>query len=321
MTRGFGMLKSIRLTAAAAILLGAAASQAQLRFEAPLNSSAHHLWSVQASQISCVLSYAFPEYGRADFVLLSGPEKQLSLEIFPLLALDADSQMRAVATPPAWKYNGGEQELGRIKLYRGFNPFFGNTVAWRILGQLSKGNQIMLPFTDTKRLQGETVVPILSPMGFNKPFQHFLNCQNKLLDYGFNDVQMLALHFVEGRTFLNHESDNAIKRQINYIKQDKAISSISVRTFAFEKDNREDNLQLAKERAEALVKIYTDAGIDPKLILQEHIADRQMNSRDLTLQQRRDAARAVITLTRDPYKIDRSHEVSMPDVGVEHAAD
>ncbi len=289
---------------------------AQIRFEAPLNASAHRLWSQQSSEISCVLSYAFPEYGRADFVMLSGANKQLSLEIFPLLALNSDSQMRAVATPPEWKFNGQEEELARIKLYQGFNPFFGNTAAWRMLGALAKGKQIMLPFTDTKRLRGETVVPILSPLGFNRPFQDFLKCQQQLLDYGFKEVRMVALHFNEGSSELTHEAEHALQQQINYVKQDPSISSITLRTFAFERKLRDDNLALAKERAATLRQRYEAAGVSAALIKEEAIADRQLRADDLTAEQRRNAARAIITLSRDPYKVNRAHEVMIPDIGI-----
>lgn len=245
------MFKSFKLMLLAAALFGAGTAGAQIRFEAPMSMAVHQLLSNQSSEISCVLSYAFPEYGRADFVLLSGPQHQLSMELFPLLSLGTASQMRAVATPSAWKYTSHDEELGRIKLYAGFNPFFGDTISWRILGALSKGNQVMLPFTDTKRLQGETVVPILSPMGFNKPFQDFLTCQSKLLSYGFKDVQMVAVHFADGGTGLTRMSQKALDEQINYVKLDKSINKIAIRAFAFERSNSDDNLLLAKERAAA----------------------------------------------------------------------
>lgn len=311
------MFKSFKLMLLSAALLTAGAASAQIRFEAPMSMAAHQLWSNQSSEISCVLSYAFPEYGRADFVLLSGPHHQLSMEIFPLLSLGTASQMRAVATPPAWKYSSDEEELGRIKLYAGFNPFFGDTVSWRILGALSKGNQVMLPFTDTKRLQGETVVPILSPMGFSKPFQEFLTCQGKLLSYGYKDVQMVAVHFADGGTTLTSASQQALSEQINYIKLDKSVNKIVIRAFAFEKDNSDDNLHLAKERAAAVRRLFTEAGIDGSMITEDAVADRQIALKDLSAAEREHTARAVIQLSRDPYKVNRSLEITMPDVGVE----
>ncbi len=305
-------------TLAAAVIMAALPASAQVRFEAPLDQSAHQLWSVQSSPISCVLSYAFPEYGRADFTLLSGAQRQLSLELFPMIDISTDSQMRALSAPPAWKYGGEEQELGRIKLYNGFNPFFGQTVSWRILSALAKGNQVMLPFTDTKRLEGETVVPVLSPLGFIKPFDEFMRCQHGLLDYGFQDVQMAALHFVPGETTLTPEAMNTVRRQIAYIKLDEAINRIAVRTFAFERQSRDDNLELAKQRAAVLRKLYTDAGIDAAMITEEAMADRQLRSDDLTQAQRYNAARAVVELSRDPYKINRALELPVPDAGAEH---
>ena len=127
---------------------------------------------------------------------------------------------------------------------------------------------------------------------------------------------MVALHFNEGSSELTHEAEHALQQQINYVKQDPSISSITLRTFAFERKLRDDNLALAKERAATLRQRYEAAGVSAALIKEEAIADRQLRADDLTAEQRRNAARAIITLSRDPYKVNRAHEVMIPDIGI-----
>lgn len=53
------------------------------------------------------------------------------------------------------------------------------------------------------------------------------------------------------------------------------------------------------------------------MITEEAVADRQIVLKDLSVSEQERTARAVIQLSRDPYKVNCSLEVTMPDVGAE----
>lgn len=64
-------------------------------------------------------------------------------------------------------------------------------------------------------------------------------------------------------------------------------------------------------------RLFTEAGVDGSMITEEAVADRQIVLKDLSVYEQERTARAVIQLSRDPYKVNCSLEVTMPDVGAE----
>ncbi|MGN0901918.1 MAG: hypothetical protein ACI4M9_01410, partial [Succinivibrio sp.] len=141
-------------------------SSDQIRYQAPLDSSAKKLWSNESSRIKCSLIFDIPSYGFANFMTYSGRTLRSALTIHPKLGIGQSSYMRFISTKPEWHSAAHEHLLGRIALYEGFAPYVGPTLSWKILSELSHGNQILMPYTDTKLASGQNIIPSLSPLGF-----------------------------------------------------------------------------------------------------------------------------------------------------------
>ncbi len=300
------------------LALGASSSFAQLRYDVPLNEGSHKLWSNQSSRISCVLSHAIIGYGRGDFYITSGRKKKISFELYPNSAVRTDSVMRFLAAPPEWQPSGAnEEELGKIKLFTGFNPFVGDTVAFKMLQNLRQGKEILMPYVDDERSNNSTIVPTLSPMGFRQAYEEFYNCEQKLLNMSYPDVQITVIKFEPHQDTIYGSDMEQIKSQITYIQSDEAITSIKIAVFAFGETNNFANKDLAKRRATNLKKIYTDAGIKPEMIKVETYYKENLSlTKNQSLEASTiDARKAVITLDRDSNKIKYDLEINMPDVG------
>ncbi len=291
-------------------------ASAHVRYEASISDTDAKDWSTTSSRISCVLSSRIKDYGRADFVLLSGAQRRLSLELFPSVEISSPSTMRIISAPPEWKPQGVETQIGEIALYRGFRPFIGDSVSWAMLRELHTGQRILFPYLNTHPNYSESIVPVLSPMGFSRPYQEFLDCSAQLLPYGFTDVGFIALMFYETENRLTPSSDARLHNQIEYAKLDPAINKIIISSFGSGHTDNLDNLQLAKERAETISKIFTDSGIDPKLIEIKTYGDEQLATTGYTISDRQQSSKAIVELQRDPFKVDRRLEVAMPDIGM-----
>lgn len=292
------------------------AFSAQVRYEASLGDTEAKNWSVTSSKISCLLSYSIPDYGRADFTLLSGTGRQLSFEMFPIVDVGSNGLMSIVSAPPEWRPQGIERNIGEISLYKGFRPFVGNSVSWTMLRELSGGNRILLPYTIDRVTLKETLVPVLSPMGFQSAYDEFNQCSAQLINVGFSDVELIALMFYEKEERLTLNSRDRLKDLIDYALLDPAINKIQISAFGSGNEDDLDNIALAKKRGEAVTKLMTDAGIDGNIIELITYGDEQLATSGYTSTERQQSSKALVRLFRDPFKVDRRAEVDMPDIGV-----
>lgn len=300
---------------AAGALASASPAMAQVRYEASLSNTEAKDWSTSSSRISCVLSSRIQGYGRADFVLLSGAQRRLSLELFPSVEISSRSKMRIIAAPPEWRPEGNEVEIGEIDLYRGFRPFIGDSVSWAMLRELHKGQRILFPYLVKQPGYDENIVPVLSPMGFAASYRDFLDCSAQLLPFGYADVGFIALMFYDTENRLTPTSDERLHHQIEYAKLDPSINKIIISSFGSGHEDNLDNIQLAKERAETLSKIFVDNGISKDLIEIRTYGDEQLATTGYTISDRQQSSKAIIELQRDPFKVERRLEVDMPDIG------
>ena len=144
--RKAGLLGLTLAALCAAYVAGMPTAMGQVRYEASLSDTNAKDWSTTSSRISCVLSSRINGYGRADFVLLSGAQRRLSLELFPSVEISSRSKMRIISAPPEWRPEGNEKEIGEIDLYRGFRPFVGDSVSWAMLRELHTGQRVLFPY-------------------------------------------------------------------------------------------------------------------------------------------------------------------------------
>lgn len=291
-------------------------ASAQVRYEANIGDTQAKDWSVSSSKISCLLSYNIKDYGRADFTLLSGTKHQLSFEMFPIVEVASNGSMSIISAPPEWRPQGVERNIGEIALFQGFRPFVGSSVSWAMLRELSGGNRILLPYTIDRVTLKETLVPVLSPIGFKAAYDEFNLCSSQLINVGFSDVELIALMFYEKEERLTLNSRDRLNDLISYALLDPAINKIQISAFGSGNEDDLDNIALAKKRADAVAKTMTDAGIDEKLIEINTYGDEQLASTGYTASERQQSSKALVRLFRDPFQVDRRSEVDMPDIGV-----
>ncbi len=314
------MRNAIKFTALAALVAPALAVAATYTFETPMEKSAETLWSTEESRISCSLSFTSPDYGMMKFSTLSGRNPQLSFEVFARSGIIEDSTMRLIAAPPAWSAGGVRRELGKIRLYKGFNPFVGDTVSWNMLGALRGGQQIILPYKDSKLANGDMIVPSLSPIGFGPAFNKFLNCRKNLINVGYDDVRMLAYAFTLQTDVLRPESLNRLKEQIEYATLDKSVDKIRISAFAYDFNEHDENIEMRKKRALKIKEAFVKGGVDEKIIeIQDQTSDAaEMHEATSTSYGAGVGSHhAIVYVGRDQYVVNRDLELQMPDIGKE----
>ncbi|MGN1281001.1 MAG: OmpA family protein [Succinivibrio sp.] len=307
------LLKSLSV----ALILLSFNSFAQIRYQASIDPSSKKLWSSNGDRLSCSLVFDIPEYGFANFMTYSGRTPHSALAIHPRLGIGQSSYMRFISTKPEWHSVSSEKLLGKIELYPGFNPYIGPTLSWKILSELSHGNQIMMPYTDDKLAPGENIIPVISPLGFKSAFKRYLACQEQLIRVNFNDIKMLPLVFKAKSHELTAKSLNMLNEQLEYIKLDKSIIKVVIRAYAYDMEKNADNVLLARERAESLKKYYLDAGVNEDIINIIPFNELTLNTREENplADQSVTSRNALITIDRDNAMINKDMEINIPDVG------
>ncbi|MGN0915935.1 MAG: OmpA family protein [Succinivibrio sp.] len=292
-------------------------SSAQIRYQAPLDSSAKKLWSNESSRIKCSLIFDIPSYGFANFMTYSGRTLRSALTIHPKLGIGQSSYMRFISTKPEWHSASHEQLLGRIALYEGFAPYVGPTLSWKILSELSHGNQILMPYTDSKLASGQNIIPSLSPLGFDEAYKKYLSCQEQLIRVNFNDIKMMPLVFKLRSDELTAKSQDMLNEQLEYLKYDKSIISIVIRAYAYDMEKNADNINLARDRGERIKKAYLDLGINEDIITVVPFNALTLNTKEENpiVDEAPTSRNALITLERDNALINKDMEVNVPDVG------
>ncbi len=311
--------RNIRIFVAASAAALSLCAAAAVRYEAKLDGTAPKLWSVQDSKVQCDLIYDIPEYGTVTFRTYSGRSPKTSVSVHPRLGISENSQMRFIAARPEWQSGGEEVLLGQVKLYSGFDAWAGPTVAWKILNALGQGRQIFMPYTNATIASGQNIIPSISPLGFKKPFSNYVSCQQRLLKVSWNDVAMLPVVFKFQSAELTGRSKERLDSQLEYLKEDKAVSKITIRAFAYDMTSKDDNITLAAKRADTLKQAYQKAGFKDDMIevVQFNSLSLPVYAEGEPADESPQARNGLVTLDRESAKVNRDLEVAVPDVGAD----
>jgi len=249
----------------------------------------------------------------------SGKSLKTALMIYPKLGIGQSSTMRFIASKPDWHASSNEELLGKIALYPGFKPYVGPTLSWKILANLDRGNQIMMPYTDDKLAKGENIIPTLNPLGFKAAFKKYLSCQEQLLRVNFNDIKMMPLVFKLHKDELTAKSQKHFDEQLEYLKYDKSITKVTIRAYAYDMKQNADNIALAKDRAQVLKDAYLKIGIAEDVIEIVPFNSLTLNTKEENpiVDESVTARNALISLERDTALINKDLEVEVPDVGAD----
>ena len=302
-----------------ASILCATGANAQIRYTSSIDPATKNLWSNNSNKMICSLIYDIPQYGYANFMTYSGKSLKTALMIYPKLGIGQSSTMRFIASKPDWHASSNEELLGKIALYPGFKPYVGPTLSWKILANLDRGNQIMMPYTDDKLAKGENIIPTLNHLGFKAAFKKYLSCQEQLLRVNFNDIKMMPLVFKLHKDELTAKSQKHFDEQLEYLKYDKSITKVTIRAYAYDMKQNADNIALAKDRAQVLKDAYLKIGIAEDVIEIVPFNSLTLNTKEENpiVDESVTARNALISLERDTALINKDLEVEVPDVGAD----
>ena len=133
----------------------------------------------------------------------------------------------------------------------------------------------------------------------------------------FNDIQLQPVVFKFQKNELTGRSLDALTNLLSYVKEDKSISSVTIRAFSYDMKDKDECISMAKDRADLLKKYFKDAGFDEKAVNVVRFIAMTAQNVDEALEPDTspEARNGIIELIRDERSGSRIDDLDLPDVG------
>lgn len=255
-------------------------------------------WTLKKSTaIQCELSHQIPHFGEASFVSHAHKELNLQFELKMIRLPDEYGLAKVMSVPPSWRAGEGAKTISELKLLKQFDGALPKKQAWTLLTELEQGFSPTFYFADWHS-PFDQIAAAINPVHFDESYQKFSQCMASLLKFSFEDIALTVLNYQSNSDELTRESQLRLNQIAEYLKHDKAISSVSIDTYTDSYGGRWINDELSRKRAATLKAFFVAAGIDSKVIRTEGFGEKRHVAPNETNRGRGVNRRAVIQLVK-----------------------
>ncbi|MCC4265762.1 flagellar protein MotY [Oceanimonas baumannii] len=286
-----------KLTVVTALMLSSASWAQPRSYVADLE---HSRWRLAAdSAVECRLEHNIPGFGTGAFVSRAGKNVNLVFELSPLRAVPRTRQAALRSESPYWQPGQPARPISKVTFYQQFNVMVEQQNAWVMLDELSRGRWPTFYFEDWYAGDRTTGVG-LSSVNFRARYAAFLDCQQSLLPYGYEDIAFSVLNYVNNADELTPHSRRRLAMIADYIKADPNIGEVVINTYTDSFGTAFHNKQLSLLRAKAIKDQFMELGLPETSIMVEGHGERRPVADNSTAEGRSTNRRVVISLGRTP---------------------
>lgn len=254
-------------------------------------------WQANSSVLECSLIHQVPYYGRAVFKTRAGENSQF--------LLDSDSsrlktgQASLVARSPVWVEQPHAIDLGYVPVKQGLQPIkLASTHTERMLSELFNGFEVVFTRRPWYGAEESTQVAITT-VGFRAAYRQYLDCLDGLLPVNFDQIKRTAVYFG------SNQYEDIAARELQkldhialYVKADPSVKEFFIDGHTDSVGTREDNLTLAKNRAEEIKRYLVNKGVPADAITSRWHGERYPVARNDSVQGRAQNRRVTIRIER-----------------------
>jgi sodium-type flagellar protein MotY len=241
-------------------------------------------WQLHASALECRLVQQIPYFGNAVFRHNAGEALRFQLESSRALT---PGDARLAVQAPVWRDSVAPEQIAMVALRAGSQPLeLGELLAERLISVLIEG---WLPVFETVAgAPGGNVASIaLVAVGFRPAYEEYRDCVTQLLPVSFADVARTRIRYDD----MEFEPDAAARRRIDlllrHIELAGNVKAVYVDGYADDSVGGPENLELSRQRAEAVNAYLLEKGLPGELVTTRFHGTRLPVARG-----RSDAARA-----------------------------
>lgn len=253
-------------------------------------------WVSSGNRLECRLQHDIPGYGQAIFRHKAMKPMEFSLSVQQ--APHQPNQVVLFSEPPSWKVYAEGSQIGRLPL----NPQQHAVVmpedwARRLVAELSEGMQAVLRHPDW--VDGRDMVTVsISPLNFRKGWLAFLDCTQNLIQYDYSSLSLTEFYFGVNSYQLSKPDKEQLDKIAEYLLLEPAFQRIELKAFADSRGFRGYNLQLSKQRANAVKEYLISKGVPNKLFRVDTVGEKNPKYNNRTDEGRRKNRRVELTLVK-----------------------
>lgn len=267
-----------------------------LNYSNAINDSS---WKAESSVFSCQLVHQVPYYGEAVFRTRAGEASAFYLRAKTSRFQAGNALVHA--RKPLWTHGGEKADLGSVPIKRGTRPLWLTTLMTeKMLARLNEGYEIEISNDAWFEESAENKAKLaISNIGFRSAYKRYLSCLSGLLPSNFDQLKRTSLIFPAGET---DELPASITRQLDRIlalvKHDEKLRVFYIDGHTDSEGDRDENLELSKQRAELVSQYLVRRGIPETWITLRWHGERYPVASNATASGRERNRRVTVRLER-----------------------
>lgn len=229
-------------------------------------------WISREHVLSCTLIQPIPDLGRAVFQYSAGDTLRFYLES-PDNPLEP-GQATLTSRASTWYPQQPEQQMGIVKVVSGKVPIqLGKRLATHLLAELYKGKS---PSFARKAwyAEDEPIEVAMSASGFRSAYASYRNCVADLLPVGFDQVERSKVHFAVDKYELDKTAREWLDILARYLTRATDVEQFYIDGHTDSTHTASYNVQLSKNRAEAVRDYLVNRGVSPNLLMLRYHGER-----------------------------------------------
>jgi outer membrane protein OmpA-like peptidoglycan-associated protein len=252
-------------------------------------------WKLRRSTLECRLSQPIPFFGEAVFRKNAGESPEFVLQSNQrLLSGDASLSLQA----PPWRETIEPILLASVPVQSGADPVrLSETMADRILEGLLEGLVPVFDRLPSMSRSGHTRVSLV-PVNFRAAYGDYRECLGGLLPSSFAQAARTRINYPGG----GYEIDDAARARLDVLLQHlslvKDVKAIYIDGYSDDTGRRPQNLELSKQRAQAVVDYLVGKGVDAKLVTMRYYGSRYPVARGRSAAARAENRRVTVRVER-----------------------
>lgn len=283
------------------ILLGATTFAAHASTWKPRVDNA--VWQSTSSVFECRLEQPIPRYGRAVFDARAGEAARFYLD--PEKNLMEPGKASLKIETPSWKRGEQQRDLGSVSVikakYRGYPIVLDEKLADMLLSELAAGYSPVFTRVSNYSESDDIEVGLL-PVNFKQAFQDYRRCLVDLLPVNFDQIARSKVHFDTGKYNLDADAMELLDLIAIYMKGDREVNEVYIDGYTDNVGRKISNVELSKNRAEAVLNYLTKAGVPDELVSTRYHGHHYPLAKNNSDENRAKNRRVTIRLDRVPVE-------------------
>jgi outer membrane protein OmpA-like peptidoglycan-associated protein len=252
-------------------------------------------WRLDRSPLECRLTQPIPHFGEAVFEQRAGSSAQFLLSSTQRL-LPGSARLRVEAPP--WRHAVETQQLGSVTVQSGRTPVqLGGALAERILGALFEGLTPVFDELASHADDGPSSVR-LAAINFRAAYRDYRECVGALLPSSFSQAARTRIGYAAGDYELGEIGRSRVDVVVQHLALAGDVKTIYVDGYTDDTGRPQANLELSKQRAQAVTDYLVKQGVPAEIITTRYHGSRFPVARGQSAAARAENRRVTVRLER-----------------------